>query len=374
MTKFLKVFLVLLFAPQIGFGVPESVQSLQLGYVKNLVPHSGLDVLEWKALMNEGRYQIEHDEIDKFGVLLHYENLINKKCLAKLPFSLKYDGNPSDKECLELIDKLLSFDPDNAAALCVRDGIDAASCRDAYMRTIVWTVPELTRLQRDNIGKTIVKKLASRVAEIKAALPGAQLNKLGYVRYDYQKDKTLERYIALNTGYSQIFEAICEPLALVIVTREEALGNFNVTPKATSTPSRFYKDAAEPQPAKKKGGKDKSPMEELLDSLKSKSKKDDGDLTDRLPEEATQVRARIISSECDHHIDQLFKAEKETPIIVCARDGLYSPFCIDSLRRDRKYLRSLSDQAARKEQLEGNKEGSSNAATKPTPQPGFSEF
>jgi len=355
----------------------KRIDKLQASYVKALFPRSTVEVLEWQALMEEGSYQLDPSVVGKFKLIFHLENVLNKRCLARLPWSLKYDGKTEDKSCLELIEKLLKLDAENAPALCARDGINAANCRDAYLRQVVWTAGEVYRVKREKIGTDMSKYTSAAEAVIKDNKNPDIFTVSNRNRIDYQNDKSFEKYLELNESYGKLLGYLCKPLGMIIVNREEALGNFTVapTPRPTLAKSFYANPELEPPDRKqyvpRKTPNRNSPLKELQDKLDKPDKNKPGE--DRLPPEATQVRVRIISYECSNHLDQLFKVEKNTPVIVCARDGIFTPFCIDALSRDRKRLKVMQ-QAAAKKLAAMNKEENPAATPKPPSDRGIVKF
>ncbi len=359
-------------------ALEKGVAELQWTYISPLVQASSLEVLEWKALMSEGRYQIEKNPFDKFDLILQLERLINKRCLGRLPFDLSYLPSGQNKECSELVEKLLELDPDNAPALCVRDGVEAASCRDSYLRSIIWTLAELATAKKEEGWRDFNRKLSDESAELRKTLPTNLQSLAATARYEYLKKPDLLSYLKLQQSYSKLLAHSCEALTQITVTRAEALGEKKGTPTPTPKGSSFYQNSnLEPhQPrngAEKDRDKSKSPMEKILETLKNPDTEEDN-LLERLPPEASQIRARIISTDCSHQLDQLFKGDKNSPLLPCARDGLYSTFCFDALKRDRKVLEQFRSQAI-KSSPSGKASGNSSAEAPVSPSSsGLAEF
>lgn len=332
------------------------------------------DMLEWKALMAENRHALKKDDLTKFEMLYAFRAVIHRACMPNLPKTLSYDGNPTNPKCLELIDKILAVDPGNSAALCARDGIDSVTCRDSYLRQVVWDSTDMVKLKVYKNNPT----LSNTNSQYDAA-QGELDSEISRMQGDYAREKRKETLDLLTAKYQKLFQHICKDIRFAIATREEVLGEQtsdtsgeiqspapslrenrgNRTPQRGGHRDRTNlatQSPASPNPARTgkpssmvpvdnfeaqfpSSGKNKksaeSPTEKLLKQLdrgKLETKKNEESL---LPTKGL-IQVRILPERCLRAVNQLLNIDPLSATALCQRDGEYSTFCIDAKRQAKK--------------------------------------
>jgi hypothetical protein len=87
---------------------------------------------ELKIEMAETRLKVNSSLEAIIDLMIPLEDYLNANCMGKLAQSLTYGGNPSDPTCIARMQRILELNPGNPVGLCVRDGITAQSCVEAY--------------------------------------------------------------------------------------------------------------------------------------------------------------------------------------------------------------------------------------------------
>jgi hypothetical protein len=93
---------------------------------------SALGVAELKLQMAESTYKLRPSLKTLSEYVVSLEEITNTTCLKTLPRTLVYNGQPTDPNCIALMEKLFKLYPEDPVATCVRDGIEAKSCITAY--------------------------------------------------------------------------------------------------------------------------------------------------------------------------------------------------------------------------------------------------
>jgi hypothetical protein len=91
-----------------------------------------LDITDLKIQMAESSLKVNPTLRGVAELASALESYLTKNCFGNLLQTLQYDGPLTDSDCIVRLDRLFQVYPDNPVGVCLRDGLGAKSCRDAY--------------------------------------------------------------------------------------------------------------------------------------------------------------------------------------------------------------------------------------------------
>jgi hypothetical protein len=299
------------------------------------------------------------------------EAYLTKNCFGNLLQTLRYEGPPTNPDCIARMERLLEVYPDNPVAVCLRDGIEAKSCTDAYRN-------QRTEAFRDSYASiTEIPDPALKVGLTAAdnAKLRALEETLRNVNADYQKAATDEqkaKYMTDATAlYDQVLSVACKITALKLEDpknrrnedgdeeeqeeeeeEKEEQEDYSIREareKLLKIPPGMRPDyqrkmLAEAEAELERAAHDKSAQQLILKKIEVINNPDN-----RKPITAQgKLRVRIILPVCDDYSKQSAKIIPQFPSPTCHREGWYSPQCIGALRQWHNYKRQMQDAAAKR--------------------------
>jgi hypothetical protein len=297
-----------------------------------------LGINELKLEMAESTYKLRPSLQTLSDVVSALEDIINSKCLSQLPRTLAYKGNPTEPTCIQLMERLLELHPENPVALCLRDGIEAPSCVEAYARqTSVVYDPSL---HASIVTEPALRVGLSRPELDKIAQISDSLSNLNQQYQATQEPKEKQRCIDQAAEmYDQALATACRVTAIGLVQSAETVDPSSdeeikqIRQKLLSLPPLVREDHQGrlllEYEAKLKDLAPKSiawyRQQEILRVIKRPE-------LEPAPSASTTNRTRFLLPLCAQLIQQAATATPGFPAPICHRDGWYSPQCIAALK------------------------------------------
>ncbi len=329
-----------------------------------------LDVNELKIAMAESSLRVNPSLRTIADLSAALERYLNAHCMGTLLQTLQYDGAPTDPVCIARMDRLLEIYPDNPVAVCVRDGIAAQSCSDAYrnQKTVAFSGGSTY----DEIPDPALKVgLSAEDSKKLTALRQTLLE----VNQRYQAATTdIEKQKAMDDAtnlYDQVLSLTCKVVALRLdkpddQQQEHEDSSINeirerllkIPPGIREDYQRQLLQKTEEELAKV--GNDADARKILLQKM----------VVIQNPEEKRQataagkLRVRVVLPQCLEYIEQAQAILPNFPSPICHREGWYSPQCVVAIKKWHAY-RQRVEAAARKREPK---------LPTPTPRPIFSTF
>ncbi len=333
-------------------------------------------VLELRIQMAENSLKFVNNTANRTELISALEDYLNGKCFGDLYKTLDYKGPPTDPTCVGYMDRLFQLNPDNPAATCLRDGIAAQSCIDAYQNQK--TAPYYSGASDNEM----------RSSALKAGIPAAEIERLNKltltlkeVNSKYQSTQDLDEKSRLMDDalalYDQMLGTACRITALRFAPRPDARSSsedreireareklLKIPPKIRADhQERMISDVETRFAAAKNNKTEQARLLALIDAIKNPG--GEGTMTIK-----TNERVRLILPQCKELISQCLSAFPKAPGPVCHQDGWLTPNCIRAVRlyRAERQQRQVAAQATQ--------QATNGEATKtPTGQPpNFSKF
>ena len=293
---------------------------------------------ELKIEMAETRLKLSKDPKIISDLASALEEYLNTTCMAKLPQTLSYAGNPSDPTCIARMQRLLEINPGNPVAICVQEGIAAKPCIDAYQnQTIVVVYPSS---KSDGLDPTL-----------KVGIPAVTMERIAKVEESLQEVNTKyqqtltpdEKRALLNDAsnlYDQILNMACKVSAVSLVPEN---GSSEVTESDEIQQARerllqipiairgdYQREMmgkAEKELADAQASPDRArQLKELIAVIK------DPDALSTL-QTSNLKRTRYILSKCAEVLNVAEKIVPDLPSITCFHQGWYTPQCTYAMKK-----------------------------------------
>jgi hypothetical protein len=335
--------------------LPVAVHAAPPAPAKKIDLDKALDVNELKIAMAESSLRVNHSLRTIADLSAALERHLNAHCMGTLLQTLQYDGAPTDPDCIARMDRLLEIYPDNPVAICVRDGIGAQSCVDAYRNQN--TVAFAGGSTYDEIPDPALKVGLS--AEDSKKLTALRQT-LFEVNQRYQAATTdADKQIAMDDAtnlYDQVLSLTCKVVALRLDQPEgqneerEDSSITEVREKLLKIPPGLREDYQKQLLQKteeelSKAGKDVATRKLLLQKMVVIQNPEDK----RQITAAGKLRVRVVLPQCLEHIQQAQAILPNFPSPTCHREGWYSPQCIVALKKWYAYRQRLEAEARKRE-------------------------
>lgn len=314
------------------------------------------DLTEIKIQMAEARLKLVQSDRNLNALVSALEEFINRSCFSDLTKTLKYDGPPTDPVCIARMEQLLEVNPDNPVGLCLRDGIDAKSCFDAYKTQQVVEYYESESLLADLPDPSLKVGLSAAETErIKVQREMlSNINKqYSGAATDEQKGKYLNDAIGI---YDQLLATACRVSALRLRRsegRQESSSEpprvaearkklLQIPPTMRADYQRQMREQAEDELARYRGdSRGKQELVQLIAAI------DQPDITSERPRYTDLRRTRILLSACFNTLEQAKAFLPDYPGGECFSQGFQTPACIRALRewRAKKELERKAEKA-----------------------------
>ena len=301
----------------------------------------GTDLAEIKIQMAEARLKLVQSDRNLNALVSSLEDFINSRCFSGMLSTLKYEGPPTGPQCIERMNQLLAVNPDNPAAICLRDGIDAPTCIAGYRSQRVIEFYDSNSLLADLPDTSLKVGLSAAETErIKV-----QKEMLSNVNRQYSQAKTDEEKAKLvkdATGiYEQLMTTACRLSALRLRRLEseskpvqepprvaEARRKLQqVPPHMRADYQRQMREQAEDELARYTGdARGKTELVALIEAIENPEVSD--------PTKAFKdlQRSRIVLPSCFGAIEQAGKFLPTFYGSTCFGQGFQTPQCVQALR------------------------------------------
>ena len=302
----------------------------------NLSAAVGLN--ELKIEMAQTRFKLSKNPKAINDLVNALEEYLSANCMGKLLQTLTYNGNPTDPTCVARVDTLLEVNPKNPVALCVRDGISAKSCVEAYQNQTIEPVYEGST--DEDIDPALRIGLSAATAEKIEKIEDS----LKQVDTKYQEAPTPEEKRAfINDAanlYDQALGMACR-VSAVSIKPSGSSGDMTESTELAQTRERLLqipvairKDyqvemERKVQDEMSKTSTSDARKEELRDLLKIIH--DPSAPSQR--QLSNMTRTRLILDKCNQLIRLAGQIVPELPAITCYREGWYTPQCVASLKK-----------------------------------------
>ena len=299
------------------------------------------DLTEIKIRMAEARLKLVQSERNLNALISGLEEYINAKCFAGLNKTLKYSGPPSDPTCIARMEQLLEVNPDNSAALCLRDGIDSPSCINGYKSQQVVEFYESESLLNDLPDPSLKVGLSASETERIKVQQGMLSNinsKYRQAKTDDEKAKLVKDAVGI---YDQLLATACRVSSLRLRRVETSDQKPSEPPRITEARrkllqippgmradyQRQMREAAEDELSKYKGdARGKNELIQLLAVI------DDPSEEEVTIEFRNLQRSRIVLPTCFRTLDQIKGFLPLFPGTSCFGQGFQTPQCVQALR------------------------------------------
>jgi hypothetical protein len=333
-------------------------------------------VSELRIEMAENSLKFVNNMVSLTELISALEDYVNGKCFGALFKTLDYKGPPTDPTCVGYMERLFQLNPDNPAATCLRDGIAAQSCIDAYLNQKTATYYPGTY---DAEVRSPALKAGMSAAEVE------RLSKLTLILKDvnskYQSTQEVEEKSRLMDDalalYDQMLVAACRISAVRFAPRPESDSSsedseirgareklLKIPPKLRGEHQERMLTELETKLAAAKDNKtEQARLMALMEAIKNPNR--DGVMTIK-----TNERVRLILPQCQDLIQQCLSAFPKAAAPVCHRDGWFTPTCIRAIRLYR------ADRQQRQVEAEATRRATGGEAPKPpaVDTPSFAKF
>lgn len=303
------------------------------------------DLTEIKIQMAEARLHLIQSDRNLNALISSLEEYLNMKCFTGLAKTLNYEGPPSDPVCIARMEQLFKVNPDNPVAICLRDGIDAPACYDAYKGQQVIEFYESDSLIKDLPDPSLKVGLSAAETErikVQQEMLSDINNKYRQASTDEEKGKLVKDAVGV---YDQLLATACRVASL-------RLRRLETTDQEISEPSkvadarrkllqvptemradyqRKMREQAEDELARYKGdARGKAEIIQLLAAIDSPDQ-------EQAPAEFRNLqRNRIVLPACFNSLEQVKTFLPSFPGGECFGQGFQTPQCIRALREWRK--------------------------------------
>lgn len=292
---------------------------------------------ELKIEMAQTRYKLSKNPKALNDLVNALEEYLNAACLGKVLQTLTYNGNPTDPVCIERMNLLFEAQPKNPVATCVRDGMAAKSCVEAFQNQVVEAV--YSGSEREGIDPALKVGLSAatieRIGKIEASL--AEINS----KYQAASEPEEKRALINDATnlYDQALGMACRVSSVSITAGSSSSGSgepleFTQTrERLLQIPSAIRKDYQVEMENRVRNEmkksttteKRKEELNELLKIIKDPSQPSSYQLS-------SLQRTRLILDTCENLLNVAQRIVPELPAITCYREGWYTPQCLASLK------------------------------------------
>lgn len=289
------------------------------------------EVVQWELEMAENGYNLNKNVKNKSRLLKVYEQVVSLRCMTKLHEDLSYIRDPTDKICLEYIEKTLSIDSANPIAICGRDGIDSQTCKDASDGQNLQTYDSKFE-ERTGIA-SLDEVIANRR---EAPALAAETNKL-LKDVDKLRSTSLRTKKSLDTSkiYSNLVKILtlnCKGSRIRLDEKDQDLKLQRTV--ATATPQIAASDNQSlitesdrlQVPKPKESSVPRDPYLGIFSGTEPKNP----------PTLSQSKRIYEISQQCNQYINMTRELSPKMALPICYRYGFYTYTCINAKRKEQR--------------------------------------
>jgi hypothetical protein len=278
------------------------------------------------------------------------EGYLNENCFGNMLKTLSYEGPPTNPDCIARMERLLDIYPGNPVAICLRDGIGAQSCSDAYRgqsmkqflsSTSVEDAPDpALRVGLSAQDREKLRAINDTLASVNKDYQGAST--------DEEKQKHTDDAMHL---YDQALSIACKIVALQLedptadknketedaTVREVREKLLKIPPALRPEYQNRLMTQAEEELAKAKG----SPSQQKV--ILQKIAVIQNPEVDTRPTAAGKIRYRVVLPECYDLVGKATVLLPNLPSPTCHRDGWQSPQCLAAVRKWHDYRAKVAE-------------------------------
>jgi hypothetical protein len=314
-----------------------------------------LDLTDLKIQMSEGSLKVNPTLRSLAELSSALETYLTKNCFGDLLKTLTYQGPPTNPDCIARMERLFEIYPENPVAVCLRDGLEAQTCRDAYRNQSLKKFSGGGDLKSIPDPALKVGLSAADNSKIKALSETLMNVNRGYQQAttDEEKQKHLNDATSL---YDQLLSISCKIVALELEEPEDSSNK----PKEDSSITQAREKLLKIPPALRsdyqrqmlldaerelaQASKDKERQKIIIERIKVINNPD----TEAKLSAAGKLRNRVVLPTCYDYIEQTSKLIPNFPSPICHRDGWYSPQCIDGIKQWHTYKKQMAETIAKR--------------------------
>lgn len=317
---------------------------------------SALSITDLKIEMAESGWKVK-PTLQKLAELANaLETYLNENCFGDILKTLSYAGPPTNPDCIARMERLLDLYPGNPVATCLRDGIEAQSCSDAYRGQSMKQF-SASRGEEDDPDPALRVGLSAQDVDKLRAINET----LGNLNKDYQKSSTDEEKQKHTDDamhlYDQAMSIACKIVAIQLEdpssgkkSETEDASVRDIREKLLKIPRALRPDyqnrlitEAEEALAKAKN----SPTEQkiILQRIAAIQNPE----VDTTPSVIGKLRYRVVLPQCYDLVGKAAILVPNLPSPTCHRDGWQSPQCLVAVKKWHAYRTQVAE---RKRKLE----------------------
>jgi hypothetical protein len=309
-----------------------------------------LSIPDLKIEMAESSWKIKPTLQSLTELANALERYLNENCFGDMLRTLSYQGPPTDANCIARMERLLDIYPDNPVATCLRDGIEAQSCSDAYREQSMKQFNPSSSAE-DAPDPALRVGLTAQDSEKLRAINDT----LGNVNKDYQSattDEEKQKHTddALHL-YDQALSIACKIVALQLedptagknaesehpAVREVREKLLKIPPALRPDYQNRLTTEAEEELAKAKN----SPSDQKI--ILQKIAAIQNPEVNTKPTAAGKIRYRVVLPQCYDLVGKATVLVPNLPSTTCHRDGWQSPQCMVAVRKWHAYRAQVAE-------------------------------
>lgn len=304
---------------------------------------NALDVTDIKIEMAEASLRVNSSDRNLTALITALEDYLNARCFGSLRQSLTYQGPPTDPDCVARMNQLLALNPDNPAAICARDGIDAPSCVTAYKGQKLVEFYDSASLLADLPDPALKVGLSAADTE-RVKVQEEMLQNIDGQFREAQTDEEKAKCVNDAVGiYEQLLNTACRVSALRLRRLEEVVVKSDppriaeARKKLLQIPAKLRADyqrqmrmKVEDEIASFRG--DEATRKELIELLAVIDEPEEK----KAPALQNLQRTRVVLRPCFQAIEQASKFIPLFPAPLCYKEGWHTPQCTVAIRAWRK--------------------------------------
>ena len=334
------------------YGQTDQAKNPQQSQSRTDSPVSPLDVDDLKIAMAESSLQVNPSLRTTSELVSALESSISRTCFGDTLRTLKYEGSPTDPNCLAKMDRLLQLHPESPVGLCLRDGFQADSCGSAYQNQTF--APYEGGSGSDSLQDPALKVGLSKRERDKLSSLSATLDDINKryqaARTDSEKQSSIDDATRL---YDQLLGIACRIVAISI---EDQSGSSSAPKAESGELVEIRRKIMKLPPGLRAEHQERmlQKAEEELGQAKDNKEKREFILQKiqviQNPEIKTvistegKLRVRVVLPECFELAQKAEKIIPNLPSPICHRVGWYSPQCVTAIKSWHAYRKQLEAQ------------------------------
>jgi hypothetical protein len=337
-------------APAQGQNDQEQKPPQSQGQSKSTV--STLDVDDLKVAMAESSLQVNPSLRTTSELVSALESTISKTCFGDALRTLRYEGSPTDPNCLAKMERLLQLYPESPVGICLRDGFQAESCVTAYQNQTFAPYgggSGSESLQDPALKVGLSKRERDKLSSLSATLDDVN-KRYQAAKTDSEKQSSIDDATRL---YEQLLGIACRVVAVSI---EDQPGTSSEPPAESGDLVEIRRKIMKLPPALRAEHQERmlQKAEEELGQAKDSKEKREFILKKiqviQNPEIKTiistegKLRVRVVLPECFELAQKAEKIIPNLPSPICHRVGWYSPQCVTAIKSWYAYRKQLEAQ------------------------------